>query len=163
LPEVISNTSPLQYLHQIGLLDLLPLLVGRITVPEAVVEELEAGHALGYDLPDVSSLEWVTVRAPAGLPRVFSPDLGRGETEVLRLALESPAGDVILILDDMKAREAARRFGLKFTGTLGVLLEAKRGGLLTEVRLHLDRLDARGFRVAADTRLVVLRLAGERP
>lgn len=163
MPEVISNTSPLQYLHQVGLLDLLPQLVGRVTLPQAVVDELEAGRGLGYDLPDVASLGWVSVRAPAGPLRVFSPDLGRGETDVLRLALEAPAGDVTLILDDMRAREAAGRLGLKFTGTLGVLLEAKRAGLLTEVKPQLDRLDALGFRVAGETRLAVLRLAGETP
>jgi predicted nucleic acid-binding protein len=52
---------------------------------------------------------------------------------------------------------------LKFTGTLGVLLEAKPAGLLTEVKSQLDRLDALGFRVSGETRLAVLRLAGEAP
>lgn len=161
MPEVISNTSPLQYLHQLGLLDLLPRLVGRITIPQAVVEELEAGRSLGHDLPEVAALPWVGVRAPAASPRAFSPDLGRGETDVLRLALESPAGDVAVILDDMRAREAAGRFGLKLTGTLGVLLYAKRAGLLPEVKTHLDRLDALGFRLSPRTRAAVLGLAGE--
>jgi hypothetical protein len=136
-------------------------LVGRVTVPEAVVVELEAGRALGHDLPDIASLGWVIVRAPTTPSQEFSPDLGRGETDVLRLALELPAGRVTLILDDLKAREAAARLGLKFTGTLGVLLEAKRAGLLAEVKPHLDRLDALGFRVAVETRLAVLRLASE--
>lgn len=161
MPEVISNTSPLQYLHQLGLLELLPQLVGRVTVPQAVVEELGAGRTLGYDLPDVTALGWVTVRAPIPPLRVFSPDLGRGETEVLRLALEYPVGDAIGILDDMKAREAAIQFGMRFTGTLGVLLAGKRAGLLSEVGAHLDGLDVLGFRVAKKTRLAVLRLAGE--
>jgi predicted nucleic acid-binding protein len=161
LPEVVSNTSPLQYLHQLGLLDLLPRLVGRIIVPEAVVEELEAGRALGHDLPEVASLDWVNARTPAPSQQAFSPDLGRGETDVLRLALESPAGEVTVLLDDMRAREAAERHGLKFTGTLGVLLEAKRVGLLPEVKPHLDRLDELGFRLARLTRAAVLKLAGE--
>lgn len=161
MPEVISNTSPLQYLHQLGLLDLLPRLVGRVTVPAAVVEELEAGRALGHDLPEVASLDWVSVRAPVSSQQAFSPDLGRGETDVLRLALEDSVSDVTVILDDMRAREAAERHGLRFTGTLGVLLEAKHAGLLPEVRPHLDRLDALGFRLARHTRAAVLRLAGE--
>jgi hypothetical protein len=37
LADVIANTSPLQYLHQVGQLDLFPKLFGRIIVPEAVV------------------------------------------------------------------------------------------------------------------------------
>lgn len=75
MPEVVSNTSPLQYLHQLGLLDLLPRLVGRVTVPQAVVDELEAGRSLGHDLPEVTSLAWVTVRIPSS-QRVTSPELG---------------------------------------------------------------------------------------
>lgn len=66
-----------------------------------------------------------------------------------------------LLLDDMRAREAAERYGVKFTGTLGVLLEAKRAGLLPEVKPRLDRLDALGFRLARHTRAAALKLAGE--
>ncbi len=39
MPDVISNSSPLQYLHQAGVLDLLPALFGQVCVPEAVVAE----------------------------------------------------------------------------------------------------------------------------
>lgn len=161
MPEVISNTSPLQYLYQLGLLELLPWLAGRVTVPQSVVDELEAGRALGHDLPEVASLPWVTVRVPAVSQHVASPDLGRGETDVLRLAFELPAGEAVVILDDAKAREAASKLGLKLTGTLGVLLDAKRAGLVPEVAPHLDRLDALGFRLSRGTRGAVLRLAGE--
>lgn len=162
MPEVISDTSPLQYLHQLGLLDRLPRLVGRVVVPQAVVDELEAGRALGHDLPDVTALGWVGVRVPASSQQhVASPDLGRGETDVLGLALELPKGGAVVIIDDAKAREAAVRLGLKLTGTLGVLLDAKRAGLIPAVAPHLDRLDALGFRLAPHTRAAVLKLAGE--
>jgi predicted nucleic acid-binding protein len=161
LPEVISNTSPLQYLHQLGLLDLLPRLVGRVTVPQAVVDELEAGRALGHDLPEVTSLGWVVVRVPTPSQHVTSPDLGRGEADVLRLALELPMGGAVVILDDAKARAAAGRLGLKLTGTLGVLLDAKRAGLIAAVEPQLDQLNALGFRLAPHTRAAMLKLAGE--
>ena len=83
----ICNTSPLQYLHQLGLIDLLPRLYPRVLVPTAVVGELEAGRKLGYDLPDVVALSWATVVTPtlaAFLPAVA--DLGAGERQVLALA-----------------------------------------------------------------------------
>lgn len=105
MPEVISNTSPLQYLHQLRLLNLLPQLVGNLIVPQAVVDELEAGRVLGHDLPEVTSLGWITVHVPASSQQVMSPDLGRGETDVLRLALESSAGGAVAILDDVRARQ----------------------------------------------------------
>lgn len=161
MPEVVSNTSPLQYLHQLGLLDLLPRLVGHITIPQAVVDELEAGRALGHNLPDVTLLGWIGVRVAASSQDVVSPDLGRGETDVLLLALELPADEAVVILDDARARAAAGRLGLKLTGTLGVLLDAKRAGMIAAVAPQLDRLDALGFRLAPHTRAAVLKLAGE--
>jgi len=101
------------------------------------------------------------VCVPASSQHVMSPDLGRGEADVLRLALELPADEAVVILDDAKARAAAGRLGLRFIGTLGVLLNAKRVGLIAAVTPHLDRLDALGFRLAPHTRTAVLNLAGE--
>ena len=45
LPELISDTSPLQYLHQIGLLEILPELAEQVRVPSAVVNEPVKGRA----------------------------------------------------------------------------------------------------------------------
>lgn len=112
------------------------------------------------NLPDPTDLEWVTVRRPAGaivLPLVS--DLGPGETEVLALALESPGA--VAILDDALARQVAETLGIRLTGTLGVLLDAKRAGLVNAVEPLLDQLQALRFRLAAPTRAAVLELAGE--
>jgi len=69
LPEIIANTSPLQYLHQLGVLDVLPKLVTTITVPPAVQDELTAGRKLGLNLPDLQSLDWITIRRPSSFAR----------------------------------------------------------------------------------------------
>jgi len=50
LPEVICDTSPIQYLYQIGHLELLVQLAGQVIVPPAVVRELEAGKERGVEL-----------------------------------------------------------------------------------------------------------------
>lgn len=160
MPEVISNTSPLQYLHQLDLLHLLPELVGRIVVAPAVEEELAAGQKLGVSLPDLRTLDWVTIRRPAS--RTAAPliyDLGPGEAETLMLALETPGS--VAILDDGMARRVAEVLGISFTGTLGVLLDAKRAGLVAELRPVLDTLQALRFRLSPRARLAVLEKAGE--
>ncbi|MBN2577510.1 MAG: DUF3368 domain-containing protein [Pirellulales bacterium] len=162
MPEIICNTSPLQYLYQLGALEILRKLVGRITVPSAVVEELAAGRKHGIDLPHVAALEWSTIRRPAGeadLP--LAGELGPGETEVLLLALESPGA--VIILDDLHARRIAETIGIKLTGTLGILRDAKRSGLVPSVSPLLDRLQELGFHLAAQTRIAVLRQVGEMP
>ncbi len=46
MPETISNTSPLEYLYQCNLLELLPKLYGRVVVPEAVAAEIREGRVL---------------------------------------------------------------------------------------------------------------------
>ncbi|MHB8777610.1 MAG: DUF3368 domain-containing protein [Anaerolineales bacterium] len=120
MTNVICNTSPFQYLHQIDQLRILPALAGKIIVPSAVVDELAAGRVAGVDLPDLAQLDWVMVQSPAGqsaLPLIS--DLGAGESEVLMLALETPGATVIL--DDMLARRVAKSLNLHLTGTLGLL------------------------------------------
>jgi uncharacterized protein len=147
LPEIICNTSPLQYLHQLSALHFLPALVKSITVPPAVQEELDAGRELGLDLPDLKIYEWVVVRRSASsLALPLITDLGPGEREVLALALESP--ESVCVIDDALARRVAGALGLRFTGTLGVLLETKRAGITTNVRPLLDQLQSLGFRLA---------------
>lgn len=162
MPELICDTSPLQYLHQLGRLDLLPKLAEAVRVPPAVVNELAEGRAQGIDLPVPQDHSWVTIQAPesaSALPLVT--DLGPGEREVLALALESP--DCVAVLDDKVARRTARRLDLDFTGTLGVLLDAKSSGLIDAVAPFLDRLDALNFHLATETRRLVLRRAREAP
>ncbi len=160
MPDVICNTSPLQYLYQLDLLSILPALAGSILVPPVVVEELAVGRTAGVRVPDPEALPWIKVRRPVGevaLPLVN--DLGPGETEVLMLALE--LRDVVVVLDDGLARQVAETLGLPLTGTLGLLLDAKRKGLVPAVAPLLDQLQALRFRVSAPTRAAILRLAGE--
>jgi predicted nucleic acid-binding protein len=157
---VISNTSPLQYLYQLGLLQVLPALVGRILVPPAVLQELAVGQALGISLPDLTNLDWVAVRRPASmtvLPLVT--DLGPGETEVLALGMEST--DAVVLLDDALARRVAVTFGIRHRGTLGVLLDAKRAGLVPTIAPLLDQLQSLRFWLHPRTRAALLELAGE--
>ncbi len=160
MPEIICNTSPLQYLHQLELLPILPKLAGKVIVPQAVVGELATGIQRGVNLPDVSVLEWVLIRRPISTMALsLINDLGPGETEVLMLAIES--FDPIVILDDGLARRVAELRGIRLTGTLGLLIDAKKAGLIPAVKPVLDQLDALQFRLALHTRLAVLKLVGE--
>ena len=160
MPDLICDTSPIQYLHQLELLHILPALGEQVLVPPAAVEELEAGRSLGVNLPDLDGLDWVTVQRPISelaLPLVSN--LGPGETEVLMLALEMR--NVVVVLDDALAREITETLDLHLTGTLGLLLDAKQAGLVPAVRPLLDRLQSLQFRLAPHTYSAVLRLAGE--
>jgi len=160
LSEVICNTSPMQYLHQLELLHILPKLAGQIIVPEAVITELQVGRELGLNLPAPSKFDWVTVRKPSSFSALnLVINLGPGETEVLMLALES--SDPLVILDDGLARRMAKILKIRLTGTLGLLIDAKNAGLIAEVKPLLNQLHKLGFRLAPMTRTKVLKIANE--
>ena len=159
-PPPVCNTSPIQYLHQLGELELLRRLYGTVLVPQAVAAEIAAGRQRGVDLPFLDGLAWISVRVPtmtAFLPAVA--DLGQGEREVLALATETPG--TLAILDDGLGRRHASLVGVRFTGTLGILIKAKQGGMVPAVLLLLDRLVELGFRMDPTLRAEVIRLAGE--
>lgn len=160
MSDVICNTSPIQYLHQLQLLPILPALAGRVIIPPAVVEELSQGRTSGINLPDVNVLKWVEIRRPVSeLAVPLVTDLGSGETEVLMLALEMR--EAVVVLDDDLARRVAETLGLRLTGTLGLLLDAKKAGLIPAIAPLLDQLQTLRFRVAPHTRVAVLKLTGE--
>ena len=160
MPVVICNTSPIQYLYQADVLELLPALTGQVYIPEAVVAELEEGRRRNVLLPTLEDLSWLVVRSVRDrtlLPLVTH--LGDGEKEVLALGLETQ--DSLLLLDDRDARRYARTLGLEITGTLGLLLRAKERGILNTVQPVLDRLQSLRFRLDVRTRQMVLKRAGE--
>jgi uncharacterized protein len=162
MPDVIADSSPLQYLHRLGLLDVLRQNYGAVTVPDAVVRELEAGAALGADVPEISTVPWIQVETVAvGSLQQVSTSLGHGEREVLGLALSKP--NPLVILDDAAARAEARRLSIQFTGVLGILLKAKQDGIVGQLRPLVDALQQDGFYLDAGTRSHVLQLAGETP
>jgi predicted nucleic acid-binding protein len=120
---VIADTSPLQYLFQVGLLDLLQGLFGTVQVPEAVRDELQVGRSLGFNVPDFAMFPWMLVRSTTVPRSVAHFELGPGESEALAIALET--SDALVLLDDAAARAAAKQLGLSTTGTFGILLLGK--------------------------------------
>jgi predicted nucleic acid-binding protein len=155
-----GTTSPLQYLHQIGHLELLPGLLSRITAPTAVAYELAEGRRRGLDLPVPQSLPGIDLREPSGEKAVrLVADLGPGETEMLLLALEQV--DPVAILDAALARRYAEVLKIRLTGTLGVLLDAKHRGLVSSVTPLIDDLQRLGLRWSEQMRRAVLRRAEE--
>ncbi|MCO5274989.1 MAG: DUF3368 domain-containing protein [Flavobacteriales bacterium] len=116
---IIADTSCLIVLSKIGELTLLARIYGQITTTPVIAKEY------GEELPD-----WVTVLEPAdpSKQRVLELHLDRGEASAIALAMELAAST--LILDDQKARKVAERLGLSYTGTIGILIKAKRSGHL---------------------------------
>jgi len=157
---VIVNTSPIFYLYRLRLLEILEKLYGTIIVPTAVVDELEQGKKQGEDVPNIEEYPWIQIQQVKITDFLkLITDLGPGEAEVLALALEKP--DSLVILDERIARRIAELRGIKFTGTVGVLLKAKEREYITSISPLLDKLLKLGFRISNRVKDNILKLAGE--
>jgi uncharacterized protein len=159
---IVSNSSPLVALSAIGRLELLRDLYGAISIPQAVHHEVVVQ---GFDRPgaiEVQSFAWIAC-SNVGSPLVVTAlrgKLDQGEAEAIALAVELRAD--LLLMDERLGRIEAARFGLRFIGTLGVLIEAKARGHLREVRPILDELKTRaGFHLSDALHARVLQETGE--
>jgi len=141
---VVADTSPLNYLIQINCDRVLPALYERVLVPSAVVEELghpRAVEAVRAWLTCVPS--WLVVQQVAEAVDVRLARLDPGERQAIQLAKREHAD--LLLMDEKLGVRIAREQGLAVTGTLGVLLQAGRRGLLDMERVLTD-LQATDFR-----------------
>jgi predicted nucleic acid-binding protein len=129
--KVICNTTPFIALASVDQVQLLKEVYNSVFVPAAVIDELRQGGPI--PVPDVHDYAWIKV-----VPNIedisnrmlFQLDFG--ERQVVIRALRDDA-DLVLI-DDRLARNIAEYLGLKVKGTLGVLVEAKRRGLIGSFR-----------------------------
>jgi uncharacterized protein len=150
---VVSNSSPLIALVRIQRLDLLPAIFESVLIPLAVAREIA---------PSIPVLPiWLSMQAPNAMPPASSRRrrLGDGESEALALAIELQADWIIL--DDLPARRSAEATGVNVIGTLGMLITAKRTGLLKSIRPELDALLRTSFFLGSELYDELLRLAGE--
>ena len=91
--------------------------------------------------------------------RQLALQIDAGEAAAIALAVERGA---LLLIDELAGRKVAAAHRLRFVGTLGILVEAKRRGYLTELRPSIDALERESFWISATLRARVLREAGER-
>ncbi len=142
---VVADTSPLNYLLQIGCIDLLPKLYGRIVLPDAVLKELShPGAPLPVRKWTTQIPSWAEIGKSAFPTDITLAFLGIGEREAIQFAQENQA-DLILI-DERKGSVEAERRGLRVTGTLGVLLAAATSGFVDARQAYRRLIERTSFR-----------------
>jgi predicted nucleic acid-binding protein len=162
---VVSDSSPLIYLARLSSMPLLRRLHEQVIVPQAVWEEIAVG---GAGLPESESLKqavsegWILVRTSELNRDILGSAahrLGRGEVEAILLAKQLQA---LLLTDDADGRALAESIGLQVSGTIGVLIRAKRQGHLQQLKPLLDRLRREtNFRLSEELYATALQAAEE--
>ena len=158
----LVNASPLIGLASVAGIAWLPQLFGRALITPTVRSEVLTG--LGR--PGEPQIASAIRRRQIGVLRRDSPgpelpELDAGEASTIRAAL-TRGPHALVILDEMAARRVARGLGLRCTGTVGVIVEARRAGLVKKVRPLFDQLADTGFYLAPELVAAVLADLGER-
>ncbi len=159
---VVADTSVILNLCCVGQADLLQELFHQVWIPEEVKAEFER---LSRHQPRFQGLclpEWANIRPSVPVPANLAalPNLHTGETAALALALDSNADAVLM--DETAGRRAAHLLGVAVIGVLGVLLQARRSGLLPAIKPVIERLEAEaGFWLAPGLVAQALRKCGE--
>lgn len=161
---VISDTSAITSLAAINHLKLLPQLYNQVTIPEAVYRELADIDPPVPGTIEVQTASWLEVRQVINREVVErlqnEVTLDPGESEAIALALELDAD--LLLIDERRGRAEANRLGVKITGLLGILVEAKRKKLIVAVKPLMDALIATSeFRVSSALYNQILDIADE--
>jgi uncharacterized protein len=151
---VVSDTSAITALLQIGRADLLKELYRHVLIPEAVRDELLETHR---SLPPFLHCEPVTNFSD--VERLLA-EIDLGEAEAIILAKERHAH--ALLIDELDGRRVAQREGVPFIGLLGVLVQAKQKGFIKSVRDLTGELEqVADFHLSEEIKSIAYRKAGE--
>lgn len=159
--RVIVNSTPLLVLGNIGQLDILRRMYGKIVIPEAVYSEVtEKEDAASRAV--LAARDWIEVQAihnPAAYA-LYRARLHAGEVETMILAQQEPVADLV-VLDDSAARKTAEFLGLNVTGTIGILVKAKQRGIIPQIKPLLTEMMQNGFFLNERLLHMILNAAGE--
>jgi predicted nucleic acid-binding protein len=154
------NASPLICMMKARITEILPALFKDIVVPEAVNREILVEGKTDLKGQMLASCQWIRLVKDISIDtRVASWDLGRGESQVISFAMEHP--DYWAVIDDREARRCAMALSCRHTGTLGIIVLAKRRAIIPSIRGYLKRLKEVGLWLSDELIDQVCRKSGE--
>lgn len=119
-------------------MELLSQLYDEILITEIILEEFKESLPDSFKVVPFKDREFFSI---------LCQQLDPGEASVISLAGE--ASDFLMVLDDLKGRKIAAALGFNFTGTLGLIIKAKRQGLITKIEPYVEKLIAAGIRISS--------------
>jgi predicted nucleic acid-binding protein len=147
---VISDTSTLILFQKIDEFSLLHRVYGELITTPEIAEEF------GEKLPDWIKIQKVSDKK---YQEFLETQVDSGEASAIALATEYE--EVLLLLDDLKARKLATRLKFKITGALGIIHKARQMAVIDKVKPLIDKLLSTDFRVSGNIIEEILKLNNE--
>ncbi|MEK6480593.1 DUF3368 domain-containing protein [Catalinimonas sp. 4WD22] len=145
---VVSDTTAISNLIQINELNILTSLYQEVIIPPTVFDELLVLEDFDIPVKEKLSESWVRVQKVNvniynKLINKYGGRLDKGEAEAIALAKEISAD--YLLIDEKAGRVVARDIQLNIIGTIGILLDARKKGLINSIKNKMDDLRDIGF------------------
>jgi predicted nucleic acid-binding protein len=159
--KIVINTSPLIALvAALGDLDILYSLYSEVLVSFEVSQEIIRGGLTGLGVAEFQGATWLKKQSsPLSISPLLLNSLDLGEASVIQLALNESIKTVCI--DEAAGRRIARLSGLSVTGSVGILLRAKREGYSLSIREAIDNMLACNIRLSETVIKIALRESGE--
>ncbi|HWV16175.1 MAG TPA: DUF3368 domain-containing protein [Cellvibrio sp.] len=156
---LVADTGPLLALARVDFLEHLSRLFDSVFITQSVLSEcLVKPERLDAKLIQEALESGWFIAVPDPL---ISPSLNLldcGEQTVLEFALQNNA---VVLIDEKLGRKVAKEHGLKIIGVLGILLLAKRKGLISAIKPSLSKLISSGYFLSESLVITILELANE--
>jgi predicted nucleic acid-binding protein len=142
--QIVVNTSPWIALSICGQIPLLKKIYNEVYIPLGVKEEILAGGKQGIGVRELKESSWLRIGKVLDIEKVkLLYELEQGEAEVIILAKEKGIKQVLV--DEKVARLQAKVLGLNVIGTLGLLLKAKKGGMISSLKPLIAKILENGI------------------
>lgn len=157
---VVSNTGPLIAFLKSGEISILEKLYSTIFIPPKVRDEILA-YRDSTEVNIFRQLSWIKIQELKTQPEILlQNELDEGEAEVIQLALEMKPD--LVIIDEKKARRICQLiYRLPLKGTAGILVAAKRQGIIDHVMPIMENIKKNGYYLSDRLVETVLKQAGE--
>ena len=144
---VIANASPLIALSAVLTdFNVLDRVAARVLIPAEVLEEIRVGRARDNTEHLVQAAACCEVLEPfATLPAMLTDALDRGEAAVIHAAMTF--GVNLVAIDELRGRRWAQRLGLELTGSLGLVVQLHREGVVPSLETAFAAMKAKGIRL----------------
>ncbi|SLM29310.1 Putative nucleic acid-binding protein [Desulfamplus magnetovallimortis] len=146
--QLVMNTGPiLALIAGLGNLQILKSLYDRVIVPYEVCHEIIAGGLTGFGTTEFNDADFLDkLSEPTIVQPHLQNSLDLGEASVIQTALDKMIQTVCI--DEPVGRRIARLNGLKLTGTLGIMIRAKKEGHTFLLREAIDNMQTHGIHLS---------------